>query len=151
MLEQRLDVNVAGCIVPLTDTVKLLGATIDRHLTFDSHVQNVCKSAYYHIRALKLIPFHRQGVNGCICVGGFATRLRQLGTVQHQFSEHVETTASSELTCSCIVTYAKRVEPVLHQLHWLPINYTVSTTRLRHWRIKYTVNGKSSIPTSISQ
>jgi len=30
------DVNVAGCIVPLTDTVKLLGdVTIDRHLAFD--------------------------------------------------------------------------------------------------------------------
>jgi len=49
------DVNVAGSIVPLTDTVKLLGVTIDRHLTFDSHVLNVCKSAYYHIRALKHI------------------------------------------------------------------------------------------------
>jgi len=37
------DENVAGCIVPLTDTVKLLGVTIDRQLTFDSHVglQNV--------------------------------------------------------------------------------------------------------------
>jgi len=49
------DVKVSGCVVPLTDTVKLLGVTIDRHLTFDSHVQNVCKSAYYHIRALKHI------------------------------------------------------------------------------------------------
>jgi len=29
------DVNVAGCVVPLTDSVKLLG--VDRHLTFDSH------------------------------------------------------------------------------------------------------------------
>jgi hypothetical protein len=49
------DVNVAGCVVPLADTVKLLGVTIDRRLTFDEHVQNVCKSAYYHIRALKHI------------------------------------------------------------------------------------------------
>ena len=49
------DVNVADCVVPLTDTVKLLGMTIDRHLTFDSHVQYVCKSAFYHIRALKHI------------------------------------------------------------------------------------------------
>jgi len=31
------DVNLVGSIVPLTDTVKLLGVTIDRHLTFDSH------------------------------------------------------------------------------------------------------------------
>jgi len=70
------DVNVAGSIVPLTDTVKLLGVTIDHHLTFDSHVQNVCKSAYYHIwaEAHSLIPFHQHDENGCMCVGEFATR-----------------------------------------------------------------------------
>jgi len=54
------DVNVSGCVVLLTDTVKLLGVTmtnrsIDHHLTLDSHVQNVSKSTYYHIWALKRI------------------------------------------------------------------------------------------------
>ena len=39
-------VNVAGCIVPFSDSVKILGVTLDRHLTFNLHVQNVCKSAY---------------------------------------------------------------------------------------------------------
>ena len=51
------DVNVAGCMMPLTDTVKILGVTIDHHLTFNTHAQNICKSSYYyyHIRALKHI------------------------------------------------------------------------------------------------
>jgi len=48
------DVNVAGCVVSLTHTVKLLGVTIDRHLTFDSQVQNVRKYVY-NIQALKHI------------------------------------------------------------------------------------------------
>jgi len=45
---------VAGCVVTLTDTVKILGVTVDRHLTFDSHVQNVhttyvhTERTYYH-------------------------------------------------------------------------------------------------------
>jgi len=34
------NINVTGCIVPLTDTVKLLGVTIYRHLTFDFYVRN---------------------------------------------------------------------------------------------------------------
>jgi len=38
--------NCTACqsivFVPLTDTVKPLGVTTDRYLTFDSHVQNVC-------------------------------------------------------------------------------------------------------------
>jgi len=45
------DENVAGCVVPFADAVKKLGVTIDQHLKFDQHVQNVYKSAYYHIRA----------------------------------------------------------------------------------------------------
>jgi len=44
--------NVAGCVVQFADAVKILGVTIDQ---FDQHVQNVCKSAYYHICALKRI------------------------------------------------------------------------------------------------
>jgi len=48
-------VNVSGCMVPLTDTVKILGVTVDHHLTFNTHVQNICKLSYYHIRALKHI------------------------------------------------------------------------------------------------
>jgi len=34
MASPLTDVNVAGCIVLLTDTVKLLRVTIDRYLTF---------------------------------------------------------------------------------------------------------------------
>jgi len=47
------DVNVAGCIAPLTDTVKLFGVTTDRHLAFVSHVQNICKSAYYQYNTIQ--------------------------------------------------------------------------------------------------
>jgi len=58
------DVNVAGFIVPLTDTAKLLCVTIDRHLTFDSHVQNVMQVRillHTCFEAHSLIPFHRHG------------------------------------------------------------------------------------------
>ena len=48
-------VNVTGCVMPLTDTIKILGVTIDHRLTFNTHIQNICKSSYYHIRALKHI------------------------------------------------------------------------------------------------
>jgi len=94
-----------------------------------------------------LIPFHRHGENGGICVGEFATRLCQLSTVQHQFSEHVETTASSELTCSCSYIHeTRRAYSIFHQFSIFTLysinctdfqSTTVLTTRLRHWRMKY--------------
>jgi len=75
---------VVGSIVPLTDTVKLPGVTIVRHLTFDitcTERMQVRVLSHTGFEAHPLIPFHRHGENGCICVGDFATRLRQLSTV----------------------------------------------------------------------
>jgi len=49
---QIKDVTVAGVPVPVTRTVKSLGVTIDNTLSFDDHINNVCKAAHFHIRAL---------------------------------------------------------------------------------------------------
>jgi len=38
-------VNVAGCHVLISTSVKILGVTLDQHLTFNYHVHKECKSA----------------------------------------------------------------------------------------------------------
>ena len=48
-------INVAGSILPIKNSLKLLGVTFDRHLTFDIHVSNIIKSCNYHIRAISHI------------------------------------------------------------------------------------------------
>jgi len=48
-------VDVASSTIPLADHVKNLGVTLDKHLTFNDHVSAVCKSAHYHIRAMRHI------------------------------------------------------------------------------------------------
>ena len=48
------NINVAGTSVALSDKVKLLGVMLDRHLTFDSHIVQVCHSAHFHTK----VPRH---------------------------------------------------------------------------------------------
>ena len=48
-------VDVASCPVLISNSVKILDGTLDQHLTFNDHVQIVCKSAQYHTRALRHI------------------------------------------------------------------------------------------------
>jgi len=48
-------VDVAGSTIPLAGHIKILGVMLDKHLTFNDHVTAVCKSAYYHIRAMRHI------------------------------------------------------------------------------------------------
>ena len=125
------DMNVAGCIVPLTDTVKLLGVTIDRHLTFDAHVQNVCKSAFYHIRALKHIRSSLStDMAKTVAAALVNSRLDYANSVLYNTSSgNVLKLQRVQNSLARVVTYTKRCEhihPVLHQLHWLPINYRIN-------------------------
>jgi len=48
-------IDVAGHNVPISKSLKLLGVTLDAHLTFNEHVNNTCRAAYYHLRALRHI------------------------------------------------------------------------------------------------
>jgi len=48
-------VDDAGSTIALADHIKVLGVTLDKHLTFDDHVNSVSKSAFYHIRAMRHI------------------------------------------------------------------------------------------------
>jgi len=46
-------VDVAGCPVIILNHVKILGVTLDQHLTSNNLAQTVCKSAQYHTRVLR--------------------------------------------------------------------------------------------------
>jgi len=50
--------DICGNTVPFTDTLKLLGATLDPVLSFDKHVSLVCSGCFFHIKALRHIPKH---------------------------------------------------------------------------------------------
>ena len=48
-------VDVTGCSVSLSDHIKIIGVTVDSHLSFDKHISFICKSAYHHIQSLRHI------------------------------------------------------------------------------------------------
>jgi len=48
-------VDVAGTVIPVSDKVKILGATLDSNLTMEPHTKTLFSSCFYHIRSLKQI------------------------------------------------------------------------------------------------
>src|SRR5258706_10961605 len=48
---QELKLNTTS--ITLAQSTKSLGVTIDNKLTLNEHVNNVCKAAHYHVRALR--------------------------------------------------------------------------------------------------
>jgi len=64
---------VAGCDITSSDTVKILGVTLDSTLSFHTHVNNVVRSRNFHLRALchirRSLPCNIAKTIACCIVG----------------------------------------------------------------------------------
>ena len=45
-------INIAGTKITLSNHLKLLGVTLDSNLNLNKHVSSICRSSYFHLRAL---------------------------------------------------------------------------------------------------
>ena len=107
-------------------TVKSLGITLDDTLSFNSHVDNVCKAAHFHIRALRHI-------RGCIdeeTAGMVASSM--VGSRLDYFNSVLYGTSAGNIgkfqrvlhTLARVVSGTRKsdhITPVLARLHWLPV------------------------------
>jgi len=119
-------VKVADATVPVTTAVKNLGVTVDSTLSFDKHVNNVCKAAHYHIRSLRHIRrcvsvddvravatalmSSRLDYCNSVLSGTSQSNLNKLQRVQNAVARTVMTTSKRE-----------HITPILAELHWLPV------------------------------
>ena len=130
-------VNVAGAVTPIAVDVKLLGVTLDQHLTFNKHIQNVCRSSYYHIRALKHIRSSlSEDVAKTIACGFVSSRLDYSNSVLFGTSKsNISRLQRVQNSLARVVTRSRRndrITPIIKRLHWLPISYTGFSSKLPH-------------------
>ncbi len=119
-----------GCPVT-SSTVKNLGVILDSNLSFEKHISNVTKTAFFHLRniaklrnmlpvsdAEKLVhAFMTSRLDYCnALLGGCpASSINKLQVVQNA--------AARVLTRSRKYDH---ITPILQSLHWLPIKYRIS-------------------------
>jgi len=119
-------VNVAGSQIPLTDHVKILGVKLDKNLSMNNHVNAVCKSVHYHIRALRHI---RSSISkdmakmiACVLVDYanyvlFRTTQKNISKLQKAQNLMARVVTSPPRFCS--------PRTLLQQLYWLPIKHRI--------------------------
>jgi len=54
-ISNQVSVNISDIIIPLSNHVKILDVVLDPRITLSEHTKAICKSCFYHIRALKHI------------------------------------------------------------------------------------------------
>ena len=81
-LSEFKSVNVVGAVIPLSDKIKILGATFDANLTMAPHIKALSSSCFYHIRSFSQI---RSSLNDSTAVSVISalisSRLDQLNSI----------------------------------------------------------------------
>ena len=119
-------INIAGSPIELVPSLKSLGVTIDSGLTFDRHINNICRASYFNIRALRQIrsaltretarsvaaSLVQTRLDYCnsILVGTTVKNLSKLQRVQNSLARVVTGHRKRE-----------HITPVLMNLHWLRV------------------------------
>ncbi|KAI5609350.1 hypothetical protein C0J50_9521, partial [Silurus asotus] len=127
---QHLNLHLDGCSVTTSSTVKDLGVILDSDLSFKNHINQVTKTAFFHLRnisklrnmlsisdAEKLVhAFMTSRIDYCnALLGGCpASLINKLQLVQNAAAR--------------VLTRARKydhITPILSSLHWLPVKFRI--------------------------
>lgn len=123
-------IRFADTVIPYTKSVRILGVTIDSHLTFDKHVTNVVQSCNYHIRSLrhirKLIDKDTAATLACSIV---SSRLDYCNALLYGITSknmnRLQRVQNSLARVVCNAPYRSSSLPLRKALHWLPVEQRV--------------------------
>ncbi|KAI5626003.1 hypothetical protein C0J50_14450, partial [Silurus asotus] len=127
---QHLNLHLDGCSVNTSSTIKDLGVILDSDLSFKNHINQVTKTAFFHLRnisklrnmlsisdAEKLVhAFMTSRIDYCnALLGGCpASLINKLQLVQNAAAR--------------VLTRARKydhITPILSSLHWLPVKFRI--------------------------
>jgi len=120
-------INVAGSNVPLSDSVKLLGVTLDKSLTFHNHVNLISQSCHYHMKALRHIRHCLDNHTASLIAHALiSSRLDYANSVllgaPHYVTNKLQRIQNALARIVLQSDGLAHSEPLLQQLHWLPVH-----------------------------
>jgi hypothetical protein len=126
----RQSVSVCSVDLKPVDNVKIIGVTVDKNVSFDRHVSDVCSNANYHIRALNhvrsALTFEMATTLACSIV---ATRIDYCNSVLNGTSvaniTKLQRVQNSLARTVCRAPRRACASELLTRLHWLPVQQRI--------------------------
>ena len=121
--------------ITVTDSVRSLGVTIDSTLSFNTHVNEVCRAIRHHTRALRHVRKCISTEDATrIAVSIASARLDYCNSVLYKTSQsNISKLQRAQNSLARVVTNSRKgdhITPILVDLHWLPIaariNYKIA-------------------------
>ena len=124
-------VFVAGVVLPISSELKSLGVIMDSQLSFDGQVSAMCRACNFHIRALwhvrHLLSSQVARTVACSIVG---SRLDYCNAVLYGANKttlsRLQRIQNSLARVVLQVPRRTHALPLLHQLHWLPVEHRIT-------------------------
>jgi len=124
-------VSVAGVHLPIADSMKVLGVTLDHRLTLDNHVSAVARSCNYHARAIRHVcNLLTVDLAQTLACSQILSRIDYCNTVLHctpsstiQKLQRVQNNAARVVLQAPLRSHANSL---LQELHWLPVEQRIT-------------------------
>ena len=125
-LDNITQVDVTGSPIPISDSIKQLGVTIDSSLAFNKHVSLICQSCQYHIRAFRYIrPILDANTARLAGHALVSSRLDYANSIMYGMSKSLTAKLFRQQNMLARVVLrtnrSSSAGPLLNELHWLPV------------------------------
>ena len=126
----KFPTQLLGNSISPTDTVKNLGVTFDSRNTFTSHITNMCRACYYHLKDLRRIrKFLSVETAALLANSMISSRLDYCNSILYSVSKYNVAKLQKIQNALCRIVFrldrTSHVTPFLQRLHWLPITYRI--------------------------
>jgi len=125
-------VSIAGCQVLLSQTLTVLGVTLDSTLSLNKHTSSICQSMYFHMRALRHVRSAlTEDTATALAVSLVQSRLDYANSILFKTStSNINKLQRVQNTLARIALpnlWSTPVLSLLNRLHWLPV-----TSRIKY-------------------